>query len=217
MRSFPCSSIPLRPPDLGPRPPRQLFVRSAVGMGEDQDVSLISSCRRGDRDALSVLVSRYEKPVFNAAYRMLGNRAEASDVTQSVFLKVFEHLDEYESKFRFFSWVYRIAINESLDQLQLRQRLEADGDKFIDELAVSTAATPEDLVDTSHLHDLVQAVLMELQEDYRAVIVLRHFAECSYEQMAEVLHVPEKTIKSRLYSARQAMKEKLRARGVEPA
>jgi RNA polymerase sigma-70 factor (ECF subfamily) len=187
-------------------------------MPEDQDASLISSCRRGDRDALGVLVSRYEKPVFNAAYRMLGNKVEASDVTQNVFVKVFEHLDGYESKFRFFSWIYRIALNESIDQLQRRQRLEsAGGDGFIDDQAASTTVGPEDQVNASQLHDFVQAALMELQQDYRAVIVLRHFADCSYEQMAEILHVPEKTIKSRLYSARQAMKEKLTAKGIERA
>jgi RNA polymerase sigma-70 factor (ECF subfamily) len=198
------------------RPPRQLFARSSVGLREDQDASLISSCRRGDRDALGELVSRYEKPVFNAAYRMLGNRTEASDVTQNVFLKVFEHLDGYEPKFRFFSWIYRIALNESIDQLQRRQRLELPGgDEFIDNQAASTTSGPDDLVDASQMHDFVQAALMELQQDYRAVIVLRHFADCSYEQMAEILHVPEKTVKSRLYSARQAMKEKLSARGIE--
>lgn len=186
-------------------------------MHEDQDTALISSCRRGDREALGLLVSRYEKPIFNAAYRMLGNRAEASDVTQSVFLKVFEHLDGYESKYRFFSWIYRIALNTSIDQLHRRQALEPAGDEFIEDRAVSRAAGPEDLVNASQLHDVVQAALMELQQDYRAVIVLRHFAECSYEQMAEVLHIPEKTVKSRLYSARQLLKEKLSARGVESA
>lgn len=215
MRSPPGSTMPQRPLGLDTHPPRQLFARSAVGMREDQDASLISSCKRGDRDALGVLVSRYEKPVFNAAYRMLGNRAEASDVTQSVFLKVFEHLDGYESKFRFFSWIYRIALNESIDQLQRRKQLELPGgDEFIDDQAASTVG-PEEQVNASQLHDFIQAALMELQHDYRAVIVLRHFADCSYEQMAEILHVPEKTIKSRLYSARQAMKEKLNAKGIE--
>ena len=90
------------------------------------------------------------------------------------------------------------------------------GDEFIDDQAASTVG-PEDQVNASQLHDFIQAALMELQHDYRAVIVLRHFADCSYEQVAEILHVPEKTIKSRLYSARQVMKEKLSAKGIEPA
>lgn len=186
-------------------------------MQEDPDTALICSCRRGDRQALGLLVSRYEKPIFNAAYRMLGNRAEASDVTQSVFLKVFEHLDGYESKHRFFSWIYRIALNASIDQLQRRRASESDDEDFIENRAVSATAGPDELVDASQLHDVVQAALMELQQDYRAVIVLRHFAECSYEQMAEVLHIPEKTVKSRLYSARQVLKEKLSAKGVVSA
>ena len=80
-------------------------------MHKDEDAALVDGCRRGDRRAMSRLVSHYQQPVFNAAYRILGNLDDAADATQTVFLKVFEHISDYDEKFKFFSWIYRIAVN----------------------------------------------------------------------------------------------------------
>ena len=96
-------------------------------MNEDRDIALLNDCKRGDRKALDSLVRRYERPVYNAAYRMLGNPDEAADVTQTVFLKAFENLDRFNPKYKFFSWIYRIAINESINQLKKRGRTEPPG------------------------------------------------------------------------------------------
>ena len=178
-------------------------------MYKDNDAALIKDCKSGDDDALRSLVSRYERPVYNAAYRMMGNADDAADVTQAAFLKVFEHLDRYDPKFKLFSWIYRITINESIDQLKRRGKLQP-----LDDKEVSRERGPEELAVASVLCNSVQAVLMELQQDYRAVIVLRHFTECSYGQMAEILQIPEKTVKSRLYSSRQLMKQKLSECGI---
>jgi RNA polymerase sigma-70 factor (ECF subfamily) len=178
-------------------------------MYKDSDTALINDCKLGDPDALRSLVARYERPVYNAAYRMMGNPDDAADVTQAAFLKVFEHLDRYDSKYKFFSWIYRITINESIDQLKRRGQQQP-----LDDQQVSGERGPEDLAAASVLCDSVQAVLMNLQQDYRSVIVLRHFTECSYGQIAEILQIPEKTVKSRLYSSRQLMKQKLAEQGV---
>ena len=175
----------------------------------DSDTALVNDCKRGDPEALRSLVSRYERPVYNAAYRMMGNRDDAADVTQAAFLKVFEHLDRYDSKYKFFSWIYRIAINESIDQLKRRGTQQQ-----LDDQQVSNERGPEDMAVASALCDSVQVVLMELQQDYRAVIVLRHFGEFSYQQISEILQIPEKTVKSRLYSSRQVMKQKLCEQGI---
>ena len=80
-------------------------------MNEDGDRLLVQRCREGDRRAFEALVGQYEKPVFNAALRMLRNPEDARDVTQTVFLKAFEHLADYDPKYRFYSWIYRIALN----------------------------------------------------------------------------------------------------------
>jgi RNA polymerase sigma-70 factor (ECF subfamily) len=178
-------------------------------MTKDRDIALLDDCKRGDRQALDSLVRRYERPVYNAAYRMLGNPDEAADVTQTVFLKTFENLDRFNPKYKFFSWIYRIAINESINQLNRRNKLEP-----LAENLVSPSQGPEQLMESGRMSNELQEALMCIQEDHRAVIVLRHFAEYSYQQIGEILQIPEKTVKSRLFSARQNMKAHLQKNGV---
>ena len=85
-------------------------------MDRSRDHELILRCRRGDRQALGELIKEYERPIYNAAFRILGNPDDAADVTQTVFMKVFERIDQYNPEYKFFSWIYRIAINESINQ-----------------------------------------------------------------------------------------------------
>ena len=173
-------------------------------MHKDSDAALVNDCKRGDRRAMSQLVSQYQRPVFNAAYRILGNMDDAADTTQIVFLKVFEHIADYDSKFKFFSWVYRIAINESLNQVKKRRNQEPLADS-----QASPWRGPAEEFDAARLSSRVQGALMLLSDDYRTVVVLKHISGCSYHQISEILQVPEKTVKSRLYSARQLMKKTL--------
>ena len=180
-------------------------------MNEDRDAALILDCQRGDRRAQNLLINRYVQPIFNAAYRMLGDREDARDVTQTVFLKAFEHLDRFDPRYRFFSWIYRIAVNESIDQINRRG---PPCPKTAQQ--ASEARGPAELAESREVCARVQSVLMELQADHRAVIVLRHFAELSYQEIAQILEIPVKTVKSRLFSARHAMKDKLQARGFMP-
>jgi len=164
---------------------------------------------RGDRQALGELIKEYERPIFNAAYRILGNMDDAADVSQTVFLKAFERLDQYNPEYKFFSWIYRIAVNESINQRNRTRNLQT-----LEDNEIADAENPEDAVDADNLSTIIQAGLMELQEDYRVVVVLRHFSDLSYRDISEILHIPEKTVKSRLYSARQLMKAQLMEQGL---
>jgi RNA polymerase sigma-70 factor (ECF subfamily) len=148
--------------------------------------------------------------MFNAAYRILGNPDDAADATQSAFLKAFENLHRYDPKYKFFSWIYRIAVNESINQLKRSRRQQP-----LDEHEAGNDPGPVHAVEAGDLSREIQDGLMGLSEDYRTVIVLRHFSECSYRQISEILQIPEKTVKSRLYSARQLMKDRLVAHGVQ--
>jgi RNA polymerase sigma-70 factor (ECF subfamily) len=179
-------------------------------MRKDEDTALVKSCIQGDRQAMSRLVSQYQRPVFNAAYRILGNLDDAADATQTVFLKVFEHIADYDQKFKFFSWIYRIAINESLNQVKKRRLQEP-----LDEGQASPWQGPAEALDAKRLCNRVQGALMLLNEDYRTVVVLKHISGCSYQQIGEVLQLPVKTVKSRLYSARQLMKKTLSTEEIE--
>ena len=178
-------------------------------MSDSWERALVERCRRGDRQALEQLIGQYQKPVYNAAYRILGNPDDAADVTQAAFLKAFEHLDQYDPKYRFFSWIYRIAVNESINQAKRHKNQQS-----LDEQVFAGSGGPDAELAAGDLSKEIQRGLMDLTEDYRTVIVLRHFSECSYRQISDILQIPEKTVKSRLYSARQQMKEKLQARGV---
>ena len=178
-------------------------------MKEDSDGLLVERCRRGERRAFETLVVRYEKPVYNAALRMLRNPDDAHDVAQTVFLKAYEHIADYDPKYRFYSWIYRIALNESINAFGSRR----NGHEPItgDELDERPGA--EDEIDSDQVGRRVQLALLSIKPEYRAVIVLKHFLDSSYEDMSEILGIPDKTVKSRLFTARQALKEALNGHG----
>jgi RNA polymerase sigma-70 factor (ECF subfamily) len=177
---------------------------------EDDDKAQVERCKTGDQRAFAVLVNRYHRPLYNAAYRVLGNAEDASDVTQLVFLKLAERLDEYDSQYKFFSWIYRIAVNESLNLRRSHEREVLMGDD-VDTLMSdgneggNERSDPERRCDASELGASVQRGLMQLKLDDRVVLTLRHFSELSYREIADVLEVDEKTVKSRLFEARRRL------------
>jgi len=175
---------------------------------EEDDSALVLRCREGDRDAFERLVIRYQKPVFNVALRMLRNRQDALDVAQTTFLKAFEHLGDYDPAFRFYSWLYRIAINESLNAIALRKpRGELDAN------AEDQGPGPERAAEDDQAMKAFEDALMHLSPDLRTVALLRHIAQLSYDDIAEVLGVPEKTVKWRLHTARERLRESMRRGG----
>ena len=177
-------------------------------MDKDNDESLVERCRNGDATALEALVVRYQRPIYNAAFRVLGNTEDASDITQAVFLKVTERLDDYDPQYRFFSWIYRIALNESLNVLRRQGREEPLDDES--EPPGPERLDPERLASEAQVSRRVQGALMSLKIDDRAVLTLRHFSECSYREIGQILDLDEKTVKSRLFEARQRLRELLR-------
>lgn len=186
----------------------QLFTVPPVVVGEDDDPALVRRCLRGDRQAFEQLVVRYQKPVFNVALRMLRDTQDALDVAQITFLKAFEHLAGYDPTFKFYSWIYRIAVNESLNSRASRKAFDSVDGEEPDE-----APGPDRQVEAEQTRREIEDALMRLSPELRAVVVLRHFMHLSYQDMAVVLELPEKTVKSRLYSARQLLRDELLQRG----
>lgn len=181
-------------------------------MSDELDAALVSACRAGDRRAFEQLLQRYQRPIFNAAFRILNHREDATDVTQTVFLKTYEHLHQFDPSQRFFSWIYRIAINEAADVAARRQRSEPVGDG-LDTLPTESSG-PEQLAAEIQSDTAIQGALMAIKQDYRALIVLKHVQECSYEEIAEILECPVKTVKSRLFTAREALRAVMLSRGL---
>jgi RNA polymerase sigma-70 factor, ECF subfamily len=173
-------------------------------VNEDDDGTLVRRCRDGDRAAFEQLVIRYQKAVYNAALRLLRDAEEARDVAQTTFLKVFEHLADYDPSFKFYSWIYRIAVNESLNILGRRRPYEQISGEEADE-----APGPDRLIEGQEARRAIEDALMRINPELRTVIVLRHFMHLSYQDMGDILVLPEKTVKSRLYSARQLLRDSL--------
>ena len=176
-------------------------------MVRDPDEVLVERCRKGDRAAFTALVVRYQRPIYNAAFRILGNPEDASDITQLVLLKIAERLDDYDARYKFFSWIYRIAVNESLNLLRREGREEPLGDG--DEHPGLESADPEWQADRAQVSQRIQKALMRMKGSDRAVITLRHFSECSYEEIGRILEIEVKTVKSRLFEARQRLRDLL--------
>jgi RNA polymerase sigma-70 factor (ECF subfamily) len=160
--------------------------------------------RRGDREAFAELVVRYQGPVYNAAFWVVRRAEDASDVSQTAFLKAAERIDDYDPRFKFFSWLYRIALNEALNLVRDRGR-EEELDEATD-LPAPFADGPEERLQAAQRGARVQAALMKLSTRDRVVVSLRHFSELSYAEIADVLDVDEKTVKSRLFEARQRLR-----------
>ena len=178
-------------------------------MTEHSDEDLVRQCRAGEIKSFDLLVERHQRTIFNLALRMVRNPDDAADVSQSVFVKAYENLERFDPQFKFFSWLYRIAVNESLNALEQKKRFEGlDGN----DLAAETTDEKDD--ETVREERRIQDGLMMLNVDQRAVIVLKHMQGLSYREIAQILDLPEKTIKSRLFSARHTFRDILKKKGV---
>lgn len=177
-------------------------------MDNDVDQALVERYRKGDRDAFTELMIRYQRPIYNAAFWILRSADDAHDIAQVVFLKVAEHLDEFDSQRKFFSWIYRIAVNESLNLLRRNGHEEALDDEI--DLPGSDSANPEWQARDAERSRSIQRALLTLSPNDRTVLVLRHFSECSYQEIAQILDVNEKTVKSRLFEARHRLRDLLK-------
>ena len=170
---------------------------------------IVQACLAGERKAFEVLVDRYEKKLFNAAYRILGDTEDAMDATQSAFVKAYEKLNTFDTSCRFFPWMYRILINESLNIVNYRKRHQE-----LDSKIPLPGKSPDEKFQDRELGRHLQAALKLLSPNYRIVVALRHYQSFSYKEIAEILHVPEKTVKSRLFTARQQLREILQSKGI---
>jgi len=177
-------------------------------MTEAGDSGLVERCLAGDLRAFESLVDRYQRVLFNVALHMLANYEDAMDVTQQTFIKAYERLETYDARHKFFSWVYRILVNESLNWIQRR--------KPTIELSPALASddpSPEDQHRADRTCQSVRAAIQELPPIYREPLILRHFVDLTYKAIGEAMELPEKTVRSRLFTARRLLRESLLQRG----
>ncbi len=185
-----------------------------MSVAEDRD--LILRAQRGDIDAFGELVRRYQSAVFNVAYRMVGNRADAEDAAQETFLKAFRAIERFDVERPLAPWLKRITTNHCLNWLQSSRAKTTSvvtDLQFPDQAAETmdrypqSKPLPEQRIIRQETADQIRNAILELPPHYRAVIELRHFQNLSYDEMAETLVRSLSNVKSDLYRARKKLAE----------
>ncbi len=163
----------------------------------------------GDQVAFGQLVEYYQRPVFNLAYRMLGDPTEAEDAAQEAFMRAYANLERYDTERSFKTWLLSITSNHCIDRLRKRRLswLSIDEEEGImpHPALTSSEAGPEESLLDGERSRMMQELLAQIPPDYRAVVVLRYWYDMSYTEIAEALETTESAIKSRLFRARQAL------------
>ncbi len=199
------------------QPPRSLelsLTNVVSSCTEQDDALLVAASRRGDQDAFAQLVQRYQRRIFNLVFRILQQYDEATEITQETFLAAWQGLPSFRGEARFPTWLYRIAYNCSLKQLEHRKRDRAlqaamQAEQVLQQVDDSARADAE--LEAHDRQTMIQEQISNLPAKYRIVLVLRHLQEMTYEEMAEALTMPIGTIKTHLFRARNLLKERLEA------
>lgn len=179
----------------------------------DDDQRCVALVLEGDDSAFERLIERYQRAVYNLAYRMLGDRAEAEEAAQEAFLRAYQHLSRYDPARSFKTWLLSITSNHCIDRLRKRRLtwLSLDEPLPAHPALTSRAPDPEEAAIESERSAYLQELLDELAPNYRAAVILRYWYDMSYAEIAEMLDTTESAIKSRLFRARQALAERLKA------
>ena len=179
------------------------------------DEELVASVLAGERDQFGELIERYQGRLVNYLFRMLRNEEDAHDLAQEVFLKIYGALDRYDPRFRFSTWLFRVAQNAAIDQIRKRRlklvsihRTDDGGDGGDWELPGSEP-TPYQEARNEERGEAIRQAIDELPPEYRELIALRHYGELSYDEIAGMKEMPLGTVKNKLFRGRQMLKEKL--------
>jgi RNA polymerase sigma-70 factor (ECF subfamily) len=181
--------------------------------GGADDAALVRRSLEGAPEACEALVRRYERPIYNLIVRLVRDPATAEDLAQDTFLKMFRALDTYDSRYRFSSWLFRIAHNTAVDYLRQRRLLIAsptvdeDGEEHdpVDRLADTDGPSPERQVLRQELVAALDEAIDRLRPDYRAAVVLRYQEGLDYQEIAQVMDLPLGTVKTYLHRARREL------------
>ncbi|MEW6356071.1 MAG: sigma-70 family RNA polymerase sigma factor [Planctomycetota bacterium] len=186
-----------------------------------EDTELVERCKRGDRAAYDELMRRHQDRIFNLVYRCVGDREDASDIAQEVFIRAFRAMRGFHGQAAVSTWLHRIAVNEVINH-----RRKAGAKRKIRTVPIDrsnpgpdgrgsddppdTSAEPSEIMAEKEREQLIQDAIDSLDGDYRAVVVLKDIEGYRYEEIAEIIGCPRGTVKSRLHRARLELREKLK-------
>ena len=182
------------------------------------DIDLVQRSLEGEPGAFNQLVERYEHMVFSLAYRIMKSREDAEDVTQEVFMNAYNHLADYQSRFKFSTWLLKITKNQALyrlrgaknrpvlaDDLEILSTIQPEGSQ-------PQGFNPEEAAERQEFKDTVLDILQTLPDKYRLTLMLRHLFERSYQDISEILEMNIGTVKTNIHLGRKLLRQKLEAR-----
>jgi RNA polymerase sigma-70 factor, ECF subfamily len=183
------------------------------------DCELVVRAVAGREESFEELVRRYQRPIAAYVYRMVGDYEAALDLTQEVFIKVYNSLSRYRSEFKFSTWIYKIAHNSAVDHLRRygtrEQSLTGEIEGEPRELPLeSRRLSPEQEYAGKERREEIEYVVRQLPSAYRELILLRHSHDMSYDEIADVTGLPLGTVKNRLFRAREVMRQQFVERGI---
>lgn len=183
-----------------------------------QEQLWVEAARRGDKQAFSRLVQAYQRPVFNLTYRMLGNNEEAEDAAQETFLRAYSRLGQYDPEMKFSTWLFSIANHHCIDRLRKRRatHISIDDNPVLENLEEDSPQPEHRAMDEERSTEM-QALLGQLDPDYRTPLVLRYWEDMSYEEIAAAMGTTVAAVKSRLFRGRQQLVALYQRNESEPA
>lgn len=184
------------------------------------DHDLIALAASGSEKAYRELLDRYQRPVFSLIYRMVRDREKAEDLAQETFVKVFNHIDRFNPKYKFSSWIFKIASNLTIDAIRKKEleTVSLDGSRNastpdeVDATRITVESrdeNPEEFLEAKELGQEIERAIGELRPEYRTAILLRHVEGRPYEEIAEIMSVPLGTVKTYIHRARAELRETL--------
>ena len=197
-------------------------VASALALGSEEQ-SLVTDLKAGSETAFTLLIAQYSRPVYSLIARSLRDPADAADVTQEVFVKVFRNIHKFHGEASLRTWIYRIAVHEASNQRRWWTRHKQqettlddtreseDGETFsLADMLATRDASPFENVAREQTRQRVEVALQQIPEVFRTAVVLREIEGFAYEEIAEILQISVGTIKSRLMRGRASLREALR-------
>ena len=196
-------------------------MKERIHRAADEDTEIVSLCKKGDTDAFEVLVNKYQKKMLNIAYRMIGDYEDACEIVQDAFVSAFKNMKHFREEARVSTWLYAIVVNLSknrLKQVRVRGHREAltldnpmnPDDRQLKREPVSGEPSILENIEKRETREVVQECINSLDYEFREVIILRDIQGFSYEELSDILKMKEGTVKSRIFRAREALKNCLK-------
>ncbi len=197
-----------------------LVLFSVFNQESDDDRDVVRQAVKGNREAFDILVEKYYKKIYNLAYRFVGDAEEANDLAQEIFTAAYQNLKKFRGDAKFSTWLFQIATNRGKNRFKYLKRRgyfagrgqqESDDERDSSQRAIPDYSTnPETLLAGKQIQKIVQDAIDDLDPDHKEIVILRDIEGFSYDEIAQMLNLPEGTTKSRLHRARMVVKEKLK-------